>query len=117
MAIRLLNEASTSASVLYVELRLDIDVTERSWSSSDPFEEVVLGVADKLEGFVFNDYKLKSLITGSGYTVQSIKAEEVDGGSVFRKQSGAFSSKVVGYTVDIAEKLTSAKAKKLASVL
>lgn len=117
MAIKILNTGAASASVLYTELCLDIDVTERSWSSSDPFDEVVLGVANKLEGLVFNDYKLKSLITGSGYTVQNIKAEMVDGGPVFRKQNGAFSSKVVGYTVEIAEKLTPAKAKKLASVI
>lgn len=117
MAIRILNEADLSASALYVELRLDIDVTERSWSSSDPFEELIYGIENKLDEIVFNEYKLEGIISKEGYTIQDMEVEEIEDGSIFKKQDGAFSSRVIGYTVRIAEEFTPREAQRLASII
>lgn len=118
MAIQILREAVLTPTSIYFEIKLYIEVVERSWSSSDPVDEVVEAVADKLVNKAFDDDRLRDILAHAGYTVVGIETDLVDGGGLAHKEGNkAYSYTVYGTTYNIKETITPKEAKKLANVI
>lgn len=119
MAIRLLNEASSAAPTeIYFEIKLRIEVAERSWGSSDPVGELADAVAERLGGRIFDPDRICGIIARAGYTIAVADLDMIDG-SLDARQSGNEASvyAIYGGTISLAEALTPEEGKKLASLI
>ena len=106
-----------SATEVYVELRLTVEVAEKSWGSSDPVEDIVKGVVDNLHDKVFDSDRLENILRNLGYNVTDIEHEEVDDWTIYKNGNEADTSIVEGFSVSIEESITEKEAEEIASAI